>query len=152
MGQLSTSILAFALIAALAFAAVGDWRHRIIPNWLNAAIALSAPLWWWAEGWSLYPDIALQLALATIVFALFAGMFALGAMGGGDVKLLTALALWFPLGPFFNLLAVMAILGGVLTIAMMVRHRLQQAEGRVEVPYGIAIAVAGMFSLSRTLF
>ena len=31
-----------------------------------------------------------------LVFALFAIAFALGAMGGGDVKLVAALALWLP--------------------------------------------------------
>ena len=34
--------------------------------------------------------------MAAAVFGLFAVAFALGAMGGGDVKLIAALALWLP--------------------------------------------------------
>ena len=46
---------------------------------------------------------------------MLAGLFALRAMGGGDVKLLTALALWIEPLWFLRLLVVMALLGGVLT-------------------------------------
>ena len=70
--------------------------RRTIPNGLNAAIASLAPLWWWAHGLPLWPDVAWQIGLAAVVFALFAGAFALGMMGGGDVKMIGALALWLP--------------------------------------------------------
>ncbi len=36
----------------------------------------------------------LQLGVALAAFVVLAGLFALRMMGGGDVKLLTALALW----------------------------------------------------------
>ena len=78
-------------------AAWTDIRSRIIPNPLNAAIALMAPLFWWAQGLAPWPDMAAQLALGIAVFALFAGFFWLGLMGGGDVKMIGALALWLPL-------------------------------------------------------
>lgn len=146
-----TSVLLAGLAVLLIVAAIGDWRTREIPNWLNAAIAVAAPLWWWATGIELWPDVAVQIGLAAIVFAIFAGFFALGAMGGGDVKLIGALALWFPLAILLPLLMVMAIIGGLLTLAMLVRHRLQRAEGRPEIPYGIAIALAGLWTIFRTL-
>jgi prepilin peptidase CpaA len=95
---------------------------------------------------------ALQLAFALTVFAAFAGLFAIGAMGGGDVKLIGALALWFPVTPFIALLTWMAILGGALTLVMLVIHKLRPREGAIEVPYGVAIAAAGAWSIIRTVF
>ena len=103
-----------ALAIALLVAAFTDIRRRQIDNWLNAAIALAAPLFWWASGLHLWPDVALQLGVAAVTFLALAGLFAIGAMGGGDVKLLTALALWLPWNLFVQLLLIMAIAGGVL--------------------------------------
>ena len=150
MGVVNIVLLA-ALAALLLVAAIGDWRTRTIENWLNGAIALGAPVSWWLHGYTLWPDVVLQVALAATVFAIFAGLFALGAMGGGDVKLIAALALWFPLVPFVQLLTVMAIAGGLLTIIMLVRQRMTRTPGRPEIPYGIAIALAGLWSISRTI-
>ena len=73
-----------------------DLRTRTIPNGLNLAIALLAIPFWWSIGLPLWPDVAIQIGVACAVFAVFAGAFALGAMGGGDVKLVAAIALWLP--------------------------------------------------------
>ena len=62
------------------------------------------------------------------MFALFAAAFALGAMGGGDVKLVAAIALWLPAQAVFALLFIMSIAGGALTLAMFVRHRLARRD------------------------
>ena len=77
--------------------------------------------------------------------------FAIGAMGGGDVKLIAALGLWFPLGHMMNLLLVMSILGGVLTLAMLVHHKFTKKPGRPEIPYGIAISAAGLCVIFQTI-
>lgn len=146
----------YGLIAGLAtlllIACVTDWRHRLINNWLTGSIALAAPLFWMATGLALWPDIVLQIALAAIVFAIFAGIFALGAMGGGDVKLLTALALWFPAIEMLRLLLVMSVLGGILTLLMLIYHKLRKAPGKPEIPYGIAIALAGLWGMFERNF
>src|SRR3546814_7659686 len=83
--------------ALLCYAAVSDAQRRIIPNWLTTMIALLAVPYWAAVGIGFWPEMAMQIALALSVFAVFAGLFALGLVGGGDVKLLAALALWLPL-------------------------------------------------------
>jgi prepilin peptidase CpaA len=142
-------ILIAILAAALAVAAFDDWRSRTITNRLNAAIALLAVPFWWANGLSLWPDVALQVAIAAGVFALFAIAFRLGAMGGGDVKLVAALALWLPPGAVLKLLVVMSIAGGLLTLAMVIRHRLAKPGGELEIPYGIAIAFGGFWLISE---
>ena len=143
--------LAALLALLLLVAAAGDIRSRTISNGLNATIALMAPLWWWAHGLTLWPGIALVLAGAVLVFALFAAAFAFGAMGGGDVKLLTALALWFWGDALLRLIVVMAIGGGVLTLGMLVLHRWRKAPGRPEIPYGVAIAVAGLWQIANDI-
>lgn len=140
--------LLIALAIALLFAAFTDIRHRQIDNWLNAAIALGAPLFWWASGLSLWPGVALQLGVAFGAFLILAGLFALRAMGGGDVKLLTALALWIPFSQFFELLLMMALVGGVLTIVMGGWHVMRRQKERLAIPYGVAISTAGLWVLS----
>ena len=133
------------LAPALLYAAYGDWLRRDIPNKLNAAIALTAPLYWWAAGFSLWPEIAIIVALALALFILFTFAFAIGAMGGGDVKMIAALALWMTPLQLPVMLIVMAIAGGVLTLAMLIHHRLSPKTQKPEIPYGIAIATGGLW-------
>jgi prepilin peptidase CpaA len=139
-----------ALAIALLVAAFTDIRRRQIDNWLNAAVAASAPLFWWATGLTLWPGVALQLALAAVTFLVLAGLFALRAMGGGDVKLLTALALWMPALLFFKLLVIMALAGGVLTIGFGMWHITRRRKDQLKIPYGIAIASAGIWIIATT--
>ncbi|HEY0111649.1 MAG TPA: prepilin peptidase [Allosphingosinicella sp.] len=147
-GGISTFLLLL-LTGALLWACVGDWRSRIIPNWLNGTIALLAIPFWWSTGLPLWPGVALQIAVAAGVFGLFALAFRFGAMGGGDVKLITALALWLPAAALPKLLVIMSIAGGVLTIAMLVPHRFAKTGGQPEIPYGIAIAFAGFWLIGE---
>ncbi|WP_156678351.1 A24 family peptidase [Sphingomonas profundi] len=151
--MLSWPIAALAALLSLLLlaAAYTDLRSRTIANPLNAAIALLAPLWWWAHGLPLWPDVAWQIGLALMVFALFAGAFALGMMGGGDVKMIGALALWLPPYGLARMLVVMALAGGVLTLLMLAAHRLRKREGQPEIPYGLAIAAAGLWVIANDI-
>ena len=142
-------IIQACLTVALVVAAYGDIRARIIPNRLNILIAAAAPLWWWASGLSPWPDVAVQLALATGVLLVFAGLFAFGAMGGGDVKLLAALALWFPPMGMIRLLVVMALAGGVVTLVTLIIHRTRAKPGSPEIPYGVAISFAAIWIIAN---
>ncbi|MFM9936609.1 MAG: prepilin peptidase [Novosphingobium sp.] len=138
------------LAIALLVAAFTDVRRRQIDNWLNAAVAAGAPLFWWATGLSLWPGVALQLTIAVVTFLALAGLFALRAMGGGDVKLLTALALWMPAVLFLKLLVIMALAGGVLTIVLSMWHITRRRKDQLKIPYGIAIASAGIWIIATT--
>ncbi len=137
-----------ALAIALLVAGFTDLRSRRIGNWLNGSIALGAPLFWWASGMSLWPEVAAQLGVAVGAFSILAGLFAIGAMGGGDVKLLTALALWIEPAWFLKLIIVMALVGGVLTIVFAALHMINGRKDRLAIPYGLAIATAGLWVLS----
>ncbi|WIA58464.1 prepilin peptidase [Sphingobium sp. WTD-1] len=142
-----------ALIAALGIlliaAAITDLRARIISNRLNLGVAALAPLWWIACGLPLWPGMAVQLLVGLLVFVLFAALFAFGMMGGGDVKLLGALALWFPWQAVLTLLMLMAILGGAVTIVTVIHHRLRRKQGQPEIPYGVAISIAALWLLGE---
>lgn len=145
------TIFQYGLLAALAiallFAAFTDLRSRQIANWLNGAIALGAPLFWIANSYSLWPDIAMQIGVALAAFVVLAGLFAIRAMGGGDVKLLTALALWVQPTHFLQLLLIMALLGGLLTLVFGAWHVMRRQKDKLAIPYGVAISAAGLWVL-----
>lgn len=149
----SEMILLVALAGALLVAAFTDLKRRQIANWLNAGIALLAPVWWWASGVALWSatdpwhTVVAQIGLAVATFVIGAILFALRAMGGGDVKILAALALWIPPELFLQLLVVMALAGGVLTILFSAWHIMKRRRDRLAIPYGVAIAFAGLWVL-----
>jgi prepilin peptidase CpaA len=139
--------LLIGLAIALALAAYTDIRRRQIDNMLNAGIALAAPLFWWASGMGL-GDIGWQLALALGALVVLGGLFAFGAIGGGDVKLLVALALWIRPVAFGQLITVMAVSGGVLTLVLGAWHVARKRRDRLAIPYGVAIAIGGFWVLA----
>ena len=145
-----------ALAIALIIAAFTDLKSRKIANWLNASIALGAPVFWWASGMSFLPQgetwydptsIVIQIALAVAVFLLLTILFAIKAMGGGDVKLLTALALWIAPIAYLKLIVMMALLGGVLTIGFGGWHIMRRQRDKLTIPYGVAISLAGLWTI-----
>ena len=146
--QLSWILLAF-LAAMLVAAAWFDIRSRTIPNGLNLAIALLAIPFWWATGLSAWPDAALHVGVAILVFGLFAGLFALGWMGGGDVKLVAAVALWLPWQAVLLLLVLMSLAGGALTLVMVARRKLAGGQQEIEIPYGVAIAFGALWLIGQ---
>ena len=144
-----TEILLITLAVLLVAAAVIDVRTFTISNWLNAGVALLAPLYWFSIALPLWPDVAVQLALGLGVFILLAAAFYAGMMGGGDVKLAAALALWFSPASTVKFLVLMSLAGGVLTLVVVVVHRVRRREGRPEIPYGVAIAFGGLAILTQ---
>jgi prepilin peptidase CpaA len=149
MSGVMSEILVGILAAMMLLAAGWDLRKREIPNLLNAAIALLAIPFWWASGLELWPDIAIQIAVAAAVLGLFVIAFAIGAMGGGDVKMVAAVALWLPPQAVVILLVIMSLAGGALTAGMMVRHHLTKAKHQLEIPYGVAIAIGGFWLIGE---
>ena len=143
-----TQILLIGLAAILIVAAAIDVRTFTISNRLNLTVALLAPLYWLSIALPL-PGVGMQLAAGAGVFALLAAAFYAGMMGGGDVKLAAALALWFSPASTLKFLVVMSLAGGVLTLGVMALHRMKRREGRPEIPYGVAIAFGGLVILAQ---
>src|SRR4051812_21271794 len=129
-----TEILLAGLAALLIVAAVIDVRTFTISNRLNLTVALLAPVYWLSVAMSPWPGVALQLAAGLTVFTILAGAFYAGMMGGGDVKLAAALALWFPPLVTVKFLVLMSLAGGALTLVVLVWHRARKREGRPQIP------------------
>jgi prepilin peptidase CpaA len=134
-------IIALGLMGLLALlmiaAAVSDLRSRTISNGLNATIALFAIPFWIVSGMAFWPDMPMQFGAAFAVFAVFAGLFALGAMGGGDVKMIGAVMLWIPLYLYFPMLTIMAIGGGILSAVMLIQSKIVLRTKRERFPTGL---------------
>jgi prepilin peptidase CpaA len=138
-------VFAFLLLIASAI----DIKIRKIPNRLNLVIALLAPLFWLAAGLPLWPDAAIQLAVAAAVFGLMMLAFMIGMMGGGDVKMAAAIALWFAPSDVLRFLIFMSLAGGLVTLATMAWHKGTKREGKAKVPYGVAIAIGALAILAQ---
>lgn len=147
-GAISLGLMVLLGVLMIA-AAISDLRSRTISNELNAAIALLAIPFWIASGLAAWPDVPIQFGAAFAVFLVFAGLFAIGAMGGGDVKMIGAVMLWIPLPLFMATLTVMAVGGGILSAIMLIYMKLRPSEKAAEVPYGVAIAAAGLWALHQ---
>jgi prepilin peptidase CpaA len=93
-------------------------------------------------------EIGWQFTIALGSLVIFAGLFVAGWMGGGDVKLLAALALWIQPFWFAQLIFVMAIAGGVLTIVFATWHFATRRKDKPAIPYGVAISGAGLWALA----
>lgn len=154
-----------AFVALMAAAAVEDLRGFRISNRLVVAVLALYPLHLWLAPWAVNGLGGVITAL--ILFALGAGLFALGGMGGGDVKLLAALGLWAGPVEIWTVLAVVALAGGLLALAILAGRRWHRAKGgdgdsvhpgpapqgwraRVDtlihapvVPYGVPIGLGG---------
>lgn len=147
---------AYGLLAALAIALlvtiVTDIRDRKIYNKVVLPIALGAPFWWIATGEPLWPDMIVHLIAASFVFLLFSLFFYLRVMGGGDVKLFTALALWFDWTVTTRMLLYATFLGVAVTAIFWFEHRQRKRPGQARIPYGVAIAIAGLVICGERYF
>jgi prepilin peptidase CpaA len=147
---------------ALVAAAVSDALSYQIPNRFAVAIAfsfLAASL-----GGSLHEALT-GLAIGAIVFAIGIALFARRLLGGGDVKLLAATALWVPPPLFAAFTLVTSLAGAALGIVMLspLRRWLPAAPLRLlsdgttasalrqPMPFGVAIATGGLFALLSRL-
>ena len=45
----------------------------------------------------------------------------------------------------------MSLAGGILTLVVVLWHRMKRREGRPEIPYGVAIAFGGLVILAQRL-
>lgn len=140
----------------MAVAAFEDFRRLVIPNLLPILLCAVWPAYF-AVAPSLSGGLA-SIGCALAVFLLGALLFARGYLGGGDVKLLSAAALWAGPAGLATLLLLTAILGGVLALFLLlpiggqlaISARLMLGQPALPgthglampVPYGVAIAAA----------
>jgi prepilin peptidase CpaA len=146
-------LLSLALFAGLMTAAAfDDLRRLIISNRLTATLGLLWPAHF-LTGEPSWPAALAALIAAATVFAGGALLFARGWLGGGDVKLLSAAALWAGGAAVPALLVLTALFGGALAVLVLsplgaqiaaVRASPAASPARRPVPYGAAIAAAAL--------
>lgn len=99
--------------------------------------------------------LGVALACAAGVFAVGTAAFAAGALGGGDVKLLTAVSLFVGPERLFDFLAITAVAGGLIAVAILagapIGRPVAAGGGSLRarlhggMPYGPAISAGGLW-------
>jgi prepilin peptidase CpaA len=148
------------LVALVVWCAWSDLAERRIAN---AAVIALAALYLPAVALEALPGpLWLGLAVAATTFALGLAGFALGALGGGDVKLAAALGLWAGSGDLAGFVLITVLTGAGLSVLILATrngrfapyfaHPLKagpQTGGRAAtgetVPYGVALAAGGLW-------
>jgi prepilin peptidase CpaA len=157
-------IASFLEILLLLYVATIDIATRLIRNEICLALALLGIAGQFASPM----QVAESLIAATILLLLLLGIYQRGWIGGGDVKLLVALAVGLPLMGVVQLLTITALAGGVLALVhLMMRmlpyprlapagsslvHRVYAIERwrhlrHAPLPYGVAIACGGIWTV-----
>ncbi len=148
------AMLVFPLL--MAFAASSDLLTMRISNKLVLLLAGSFFAIALLAGFSV-ELLGTHVAAAAIVLAVSFSFFALRWIGGGDAKLLAATTLWFGFEDMLIYLVFASLLGGALTLSLLAVRRwplplqLKQVlwidrlhDSKTGVPYGIALAAAGL--------
>jgi prepilin peptidase CpaA len=121
------------LLALVLGAAVYDVRFRRIPNWLTVSgiilgLVLNSFL---KEGASIsvfgFAGLFFSLKGFGLAFAVYVFLYAMHAMGAGDVKLMAAVGAITGWENWFGIFIVTAIIGGIMSLALViVRGRLSK--------------------------
>lgn len=120
----SSFYLALAVVAALV-AAFWDIRTRRIPNWLTLSACLAGLAVHCAYGGT--KDMLIAFTAALVGGGIFVIFFVAGGMGGGDVKLMAAIAAIVGFHSLFQVMVLTAMMGGVFAVCLaLTRGRLKQ--------------------------
>lgn len=162
-GMVFPSALPIVLFAAaMIFAGLRDLTTMTIPNWLTLGLALAFLLAAFLVGMSL-EEIGLHASAGLALLLVGMGLFGMGWIGGGDAKFVAAASLWLGWAQALPYLLVATILGGGLTLLILFYRSmplpafvfrvgwLSRLHDRKEgVPYGIALAAAGLLIFPET--
>ena len=146
----------------MAFAASSDLVSMTISNRVSLLLVVGFGALAVSSGMPL-AEILSHLGAAAVVLVMAFICFAMGWIGGGDAKLAAATALWFGFGYLLAYLIYAAVLGGVLSLALLEFRnyclplfmakrawivRLHRRDGGI--PYGIALAAAALLIYPST--
>lgn len=111
------TIIAF--LGLVGWAMVSDLRSFRIANWISLTIAGLFPLAAWSGGVDLQGMLLHHYAAGALILAVGVAAFVRGWTGGGDVKLLAAVAVWTGWSALAPLLLGMAFSGGAMALAVL---------------------------------
>jgi len=163
---MTARIVLILFILLILTAAVSDLRSYRLPNWLVAAVASLFIVAAAATGMPLSLALWHGLAGVLVLIAGF-GLFTAGVIGGGDAKLLAAVALWIGWTKLATFIFYTALAGGALAIVMLIweffRLHVELTAGnpnsslikritslKPDLPYGVAIAAGACATLPQT--
>lgn len=164
---MDASVIAVAAVlialVALLVAAVTDIKYRIISNRLAVAIVAGAVLYALSRafaGHSFIDSFLYPLITSAGLFLLGFLLFAKGALGGGDVKLMAAFGLYLSPELGLGFLILTSLAGGILALVMLITQKVgvqiatrhsHTVTNHAKLPYGVAIMMAGWFICLSTL-
>lgn len=150
--------------AAMAYAATSDLVSMTISNRLSLALALSFFAVAFLIGMPL-ADMGRHVLASLLVLAVAFFCFARGWIGGGDAKLAAATALWLGFVHLMDYLLIASFAGGLLTLALLYVRKMPLPEllarqdwiarlhhPKTGIPYGIALAAAGLIVYPDTIY
>jgi len=162
------------LVASLG--GVSDLRSARIPNWLTYSGLLTAlVLRFGVLGWSGLKSGAIGMLVAGGLFLI---LFVMGAMGGGDLKLMACVGAWAGSAQVIAILLAAALAGGLLAVFYilfrqgvlttirnlfeLIRFRLTSGlrphprlnvrNADTRVPFGVAIAMGTLFCAGNAIW
>lgn len=142
-----------------------DLRYRRLPNRLVAWYGLLCPLALLVSGASMTQWLQ-HGTVAVVGFLVCLALFAARALGGGDVKLGTAVLAWAGAQDLMTILLVISLTGLVLallgllldmpclrhgSVASLLRGARRALLVRRGVPYGVALAAGGLAAMPAYL-
>lgn len=150
---------------SICYAAYSDVCGLLIPNAISLMLAAVFPVY--ALLFAADIHVLSHVILAVGAFAVLYASFHLNLMGGGDVKLMTAILLWTGPPLALRFLLVMALWGGLFALILLILQKVLRAHPNLEpnfpvpvaaawarrgiLPYGLPIA-AGALTVTPVLF
>ncbi len=143
--------------ALMAYAAASDLMTMTISNRVSMALIAAFLCMAMASGMPLAEVLRNHIACGAAMLVLTFALFTFGWIGGGDAKLAASTAVWLGWSNLFEYGLAASLLGAVLTIGILYLRKFTlppvlQGRAWLErihlagngVPYGIALAVAGL--------
>lgn len=165
-----TKLILFTFSSLLVRAVVTDVKNYTISNKLCLSVVLLYPIYLF----SLYLNnlsptfeyIVYSIGISVIIFLILVALFAFGLIGGGDVKLIPAVALWAGPSLTIKFLLITTICGGFVSLVIIISKYIKKYllkgkssgkinfyvakssesdNGEKNIPYGIAISAGGLY-------
>ena len=154
------NIAALSFVGFLIYAAINDIRSFTITNKLNIVFAACFLVFFFPLGLGL-KGLGIHFGTAIAAFAVGFILFAIGAWGGGDAKLIAATAFWLGPNAMLGYAIYTALAGGILAVILLISRFLAKKYGlpkrprwarqilrrRAQVPYGVALCIGGIFAV-----